>query len=44
LGLDRNGNVFVVDSGNNRIQEFSPTGQFMALDHLGMGLLKLKRP
>jgi tripartite motif-containing protein 71 len=30
LGLDRNGNVFVVDSGNNRIQEFSPTGQYMA--------------
>ncbi len=30
LGLDRNGNVFVVDSGNNRIQEFSPTGQFKA--------------
>ena len=30
LTLDRHGNVFVVDSGNNRIQEFSPTGQFEA--------------
>jgi tripartite motif-containing protein 71 len=30
LALDHHGNVFVVDSGNNRIQEFSPTGQYLA--------------
>jgi DNA-binding beta-propeller fold protein YncE len=30
LTLDRNGNVFVVDSGNNRIQEFSPDGKYLA--------------
>jgi DNA-binding beta-propeller fold protein YncE len=30
LALDSKGNVFVVDSANNRIQELSPTGQFVA--------------
>jgi tripartite motif-containing protein 71 len=30
LALDHNGNIFVVDSGNNRIQEFSPMGRYIA--------------
>ena len=30
MTLDSKDNVYVVDVGNNRIQEFSPTGQFVA--------------
>jgi sugar lactone lactonase YvrE len=30
LAVDSKGDVFIVDSGNNRIQELSPTGQYMA--------------
>lgn len=30
LAVDSKGDVFIVDSGNNRIEELSPTGQYMA--------------
>jgi DNA-binding beta-propeller fold protein YncE len=29
VAIDRNGNVFVVDSGNDRIQKFGPDGSFL---------------
>jgi DNA-binding beta-propeller fold protein YncE len=29
IALDRFGNLYVADSGNNRIQELSPTGRFL---------------
>ena len=28
--VDSGGNVFVVDSGNKRVEELSPTGQYVA--------------
>ncbi|RMH34632.1 MAG: 6-bladed beta-propeller [Nitrospirae bacterium] len=31
LAIDRQGSVFVVDNGNNRIQKFSPNGDFILL-------------
>lgn len=33
LAYDKNGNLFVADSGNNRIMKYSPTGAFL----LGLG-------
>ena len=30
LAVDSKGDVFVVDSANNRVEEFSPTGQYLA--------------
>jgi tripartite motif-containing protein 71 len=30
LAVDAKGNVFVVDSGNNRVEELSSTGRFVA--------------
>lgn len=30
LSLDSNGNVYVADSGNHRIQKFSPDGEFLS--------------
>jgi len=30
ISLDSNGNVYVADSGNHRIQKFSPDGEFLA--------------
>ncbi len=29
IAVDLHGDVYVADTGNNRIQEFSPTGRFM---------------
>ena len=31
--MDREGHVYVGDTGNNRIQELSPTGEFLAQWH-----------
>jgi len=30
VALDRRGNIYVADTGNNRIQQFDPTGKFLA--------------
>lgn len=30
VAVDRGGNIYVLDSGNNRIQKFSPDGKFLA--------------
>ena len=43
--LDRNGNVLVADTGNGRIQKFSPTGTFLStLGNKGNGQGKLAEP
>ena len=35
IALDSSGNLFVVDTGNARIQKFSPTGTFMLMRDVG---------
>jgi sugar lactone lactonase YvrE len=38
VALDKNGNIYILDSGNHRIQKFSPDGRFLAtLGRKGQG-------
>jgi tripartite motif-containing protein 71 len=45
VAIDSSGNILVVDKGNNRVQGFTPTGQYMAsVGSLGSGNGQFNRP
>jgi DNA-binding beta-propeller fold protein YncE len=45
VALDNQGNIYVADTGNSRIQKFSPTGEFLiSIGSTGTGLGQLREP